>query len=96
MKNQLGILILIIGLSVSCVNKETEKSVIDLNAASREVIKELTDKYGETGQERISRGVNHVASIWFSEDGDADSFKKFCYVFYRSLPVERHSRQPLY
>lgn len=78
MKNQLGILILIIGLSFSCVNKEVDKSVIDLQVASQEVIKELTDKHGETEKERISRGVNHVASIWFGDDGDAESFKKFC------------------
>ena len=78
MKIKLVILELFIFLTFSCQDTGVVKSEADLNAASKEAIEELTEQYGEKEKARIYRGVNNVASIWFNEDGDSESFKKFC------------------
>jgi hypothetical protein len=60
-------------------NKEMDKSKKFIGEKMIEgVIKELTDKYGDTEKQRIEKGVHQVASFWGGEDGNADDFKSFC------------------
>ncbi len=50
----------------------------NMDSAKDAVITELTDKFGEAESERIKKGVDHLANLWFEEDGSSEDFKVFC------------------
>ena len=43
-----------------------------------EIIEQLVQTHGEHTRERATRGVEHTASLWRSDDGDANAFAEFC------------------
>lgn len=44
-----------------------------------EVISDLKSRYPEASHLRISRGVEQVAAMWFTNDGSPEDFKQFCF-----------------
>ena len=46
--------------------------------ATAEIINQLVETHGEHARERATRGVEHTASLWRGDDGDADAFADFC------------------
>jgi hypothetical protein len=48
-----------------------------LKDASKKMEKELVQKYGEVQRERVHRGLQQVASVWYQEDGDRVAFESF-------------------
>ena len=73
-----SVLAMILVLSASCTNKETVTGKLDLDEAVQTLKKELLNEYGQAEEDRISRGVEHVADIWLADDGDDRDFKDFC------------------
>ena len=57
--------------------QEMQRSVIS-ESVLNEVIEALKARYPDCPSERISRGVSHVGSLWWSKDGDENDFKAFC------------------
>jgi hypothetical protein len=43
-----------------------------------QVTEKLIIKYGEENTERIVRGVRHLSTLWFEEDGNGSEFQEFC------------------
>jgi len=76
MKQTAGVLILII-FTISC-QTEKDHTGLDYSNVSEELFQELTDKYGQKEKDRITRGVNHLASIWYAGDGTEEEFSDFC------------------
>ena len=52
-----------------------------------EIIKALTDKYGDTYKTKIDKGVRQVAALWTESDGTMTELKDFCLANY-SKPGE--------
>lgn len=48
-----------------------------LESAAKKMEKELVDRYGEVQRERVHRGLQQVANVWFEEDGDRETFEAF-------------------
>jgi len=48
------------------------------DAVVEKVISGLIESHGTDHADRIGRGVNQVASLWRSDDGDAGTFETFC------------------
>ncbi len=57
--------------------KDDLKMIID-EQTIEETQQELLAKYGDEFRERIEKGVNQVASLWYETDGSKEDFKKFC------------------
>lgn len=76
MKKTVVALILII-ITMSC-QTEKDQAGLDLSAVSEDIITDLTEEYGQEEGDRITRGVNHLASIWFIDDGTEKEFSDFC------------------
>ncbi len=53
---------------------ETNVNLADSRA---KLERELIGRYGEGVRERLTRGMNQVASFWRAEDGDAATFEEF-------------------
>ncbi len=49
-----------------------------MESSKQQVVDSLIKKYGESQKERIESGVNSVASLWQSDDGDQQAFIGFC------------------
>ena len=56
---------------------ESEKANITTQTVNT-AQKALTEKYGESYQAAIEKGVTHAASLWRQQDGTADDFVAFC------------------
>lgn len=48
-----------------------------LNASTKKLQAELTSKYGEAAETRISKGIQQVGSYWREEDGNEAAFEEF-------------------
>ncbi len=53
------------------------ESQVDLSGAIEAVEAELVSRHGDAARPRIERGLQQVASLWRSEDGDAVAFESF-------------------
>jgi hypothetical protein len=59
--------------------KNQQESTVSIEKGTIEnVIKSLSDRYGDEQRNAIERGVNQIAALWWSEDGTADEFADFC------------------
>jgi hypothetical protein len=75
----------IIALVTACCPKENAPKGDVLNITTEiqaEAIKAIQEKYTDSPADRIERGVKHIASLWRSNDGDAEAFKTFCVTNY--------------
>ena len=50
--------------------------------AAADVIEQLVEQHGEAARDRATRGVEHTASRWRPDDGDADAFADFCTTYF--------------
>lgn len=57
--------------------KEGEVTNIDKNVTEK-LISELTKKYGPDHKQRIIKGVEQTAALWFEADGSEEDFINFC------------------
>ena len=57
--------------------KSSDMSPMDVSAVET-VISGLIETHGTDHADRIEKGVNQVASLWRSNDGDAGAFENFC------------------
>jgi hypothetical protein len=61
--------------------REGEVAIIDKTTAEK-VISEMVKKYGPDEKQRITRGVNQTAALWFEADGSKEEFVEFCKANY--------------
>ncbi|MGE0079325.1 MAG: hypothetical protein AB7S48_15805 [Bacteroidales bacterium] len=66
----------------NCKPSENGDKKADVSPIAQEsinkVTKELLNKYGDSQKIRIERGVNQVALLWRSTDGNTSEFEEFC------------------
>jgi len=75
-KNILSVIIL--AVFISSIGDGQVISEVISQGDIEQVTEELKDKYGIENAERIDRGVNHLASLWFEENGSSAEFRDFC------------------
>ncbi|MFW5710180.1 MAG: hypothetical protein ACOCXW_01785, partial [Bacteroidota bacterium] len=63
---------------VACKTEFKKEENMKINPDKQVVIDSLMNRYGENEKFRIERGVEQVASLWTTEDGTDEEFKKFC------------------
>jgi hypothetical protein len=63
---------------VSLISLGQVDSINNLQDDVAQVTRKLTDKYGIENEERINRGVRHLADLWFDENGSGTDFQEFC------------------
>ncbi len=85
MKTKILLMILTVLIMTGCKNKSDQNkpsAKSETFKISEETIKEtarqLKEKYGETYEFRIDRGVQQVASLWSESDGKEEDFVNFC------------------
>ncbi len=74
----IGLSVFLFAALISCTNDEADTGMIKLDDTRETVKQELLEKYGAGESDRIQRGVKHVASLWYTEDGSPEEFKDFC------------------
>ena len=72
--------LLIIIFSVFLISSSTDRTgeQQSQNSLVPVLIDSLQTIYGDLEAERIERGVNHVANLWFAKDGSDEEFEEFC------------------
>jgi hypothetical protein len=74
--SKLSAIILVIFFSWSGYGQNSKKII------SHSDIKQVTEKlirnHGSENAIRIERGVNHLAALWFENDGSSSDFQEFC------------------
>jgi len=71
------ILITLCWLVLSCQTQSSSGYQIS-NAAIKQTIDVLVEKYGSANRERIETGVNQVSAQWRKADGSTQDFREFC------------------
>lgn len=69
---------IILALFASTIGYGQNVPVIIPSVDQEQVIEKLNEKHGPENSDRIERGVIHLATLWFEEDGSNDDFREFC------------------
>jgi len=78
MKTQLVLIVLLsLVFLISCYNDSDTNQIA--TSTNEEIIKSLIDIHDRAEIDRITRGVNHLSNLWFTDDGNAEDFEKFCH-----------------
>ena len=79
-------------LTMSAQNEPTPaKAFFISNAVTESVSKGLIAKYGESKQDLIRKGVQHVSELWQKQDGTEQEFEVFCTENFIASDEERKS-----
>ena len=75
-------------LMAGCKNQSQDQNQSAIPESTvNNVIKQLTEKYGESQKELIEKGVKQMANLWNKEDGDVSAFETFCMENYVGDPA---------
>jgi hypothetical protein len=80
-KNLTIILALAVMVFSQCTNTGSNQQADQKNITDQviqETQKAIQEKYADTDQEVLNRGVAHAASLWRASDGTPEEFKEFC------------------
>ena len=86
-----NLLILVTAMLLSDCHRPTPSQSPETGAISesavQETIRSLKKKFGDAHADRITRGVQQAARLWWKEDGDEKSFTDFCMSSFITDPV---------
>ena len=78
MKKQNILTALILAVFISSIGYGQDSQWVVSGFDIEQVTEKLTSKYGAENAARIERGVNHLAAVWFEDDGSSEDFRDFC------------------
>jgi hypothetical protein len=87
---KVGIFLLLAVLFSQCrkpAGNETTSNTFIMKSSVQQTIDSLVAKYGDAQKDRITRGVQNVASFWKETDGNDSAFVAFCKSNYISDSV---------